>query len=264
LTHQDYQDMLAAQALNALDLNDSKLLEAHLESCPDCRSQLSNLQNTAACLAFAAIEGKPFKPAAEIRGRILQAIRPEVSPSANVTRLNQKRVRPWTTAQMWGAIAAGVFIVLSAWLFVLWRENRVVRGEMVRLRRQVQEMQVQRDRRQEAIALMTAPGTRMTELAGTGEMPGAHATLAFDKNGRAILMAKGLPPPPEGKAYQLWFIAGGRAMPGKVFVTDSSGAGMLNDQIPAVALNAAVFAVTLEPQSGVTQPTGAMYLKSLS
>ena len=135
---------------------------------------------------------------------------------------------------------------------------------MVQLRGQVQEAKNQLARLHEAIELVAAPGTRMSELTGTSEMPGAHATLAFDKNGRAILMAKGLPPPPAGKAYQLWFIAGGRPMPGKVFSTDSSGAGMVNDQVPAEALNAAVFAITLEPENGVQQPTGPMYLKSTS
>lgn len=104
----------------------------------------------------------------------------------------------------------------------------------------------------------------MMELAGTKVMPQAHAMLAYDKNGRAILMAKGLPPAPAGKAYQLWFIAGGQPMPGKVFTTDASGSGSLKDQIPPEARNSAVFAITLEPESGVNSPTGEMYLISAS
>lgn len=278
MTHENYQEMLAAQALNALDPNDVQLLEAHLKGCSDCRSQLLDLQNTAAWLAFTAIDAKPVAPASDVRERILQTVRSEISTSgkssavaeparstsSNVIPFDQKRPRTWTSTHMWAAIAAGVFIVLSLWLVVLWRENRVVMGELAQLNRQIQEAKKQQARLQEAIELVAAPGTRMAELAGTTEMPGAHATLAFDKNGRAILMAKGLPPPPTGKAYQLWFIAGGRPMPGKVFTTDSSGAGMVNDQIPAAALNVAVFAVTLEPENGVQQPTGAMYLKSIS
>ena len=75
-------------------------------------------------------------------------------------------------------------------------------------------------------------------------------------------MAKGLPLAPAGKAYQLWFIAGGRPIPGKVFSAAPSGDGALNDQIPPVALNNAVFAITLEPEGGVQAPTGAIYLRS--
>ena len=254
--------MLAAQALNALDVEDARRLEAHLATCAECRSQLSELQNTAAWLAFAAIEGKPVEPSLELRGRILQATRSD-SVKSNVVDLNQKR-RTWTTAQTWAAIAAGlVFAVLGAWLFVVWRQNQNAKNEVTRLNTQVQQAQAERDRLQEAIAFMTAPGTRMSELTGTSEMPNARAMLAFDQSGRAILMAKGLPPPPAGKAYQLWFIAG-RPMPGKVFTTDSSGSGMLNDHVPAEARALAVYAVTLEPANGVQQPTGAIYLKSKS
>ena len=114
----------------------------------------------------------------------------------------------------------------------------------------------------EAIEIVNAPGARMSELAGTKEMPGAHGMVAYDKNGRAILMAKGLPPPPAGKAYQLWFIAGGKPMPGKVFMTDASGTGTLTDNMPSAAMNAPIFAITLEPMGGVQTPTGAIYLSS--
>ena len=254
--------MLPAQALNALDAEDARRLEAHLATCAECRSQLSELQNAAAWLAFAAIEGKPVEPSLKLRGRILAAARSD-SVKSNVVDLNQKR-RTWTTGQRWAAIAAGlVFAVLGTWLFVVWRQNQNARNEVTLLNTQIQEAQVERDRLQEAIAFMTAPGTRMSELTGTAEMPGAHAMLAFDQSGRAILMAKGLPPPPAGKAYQLWFIAG-RPMPGKVFTTDSSGSGMLTDHVPAEARASAVYAVTLEPAGGVPQPTGAIYLKSRS
>jgi anti-sigma-K factor RskA len=119
-----------------------------------------------------------------------------------------------------------------------------------------------RAQQREAMEIVTAPGARMAELAGTKEMPGAHGMVAFDKNGRAILMAKGLPRPPAGKAYQLWFIAGGKPMPGKVFMTDESGMGSLTDYMPKEAMESAVFAITLEPSGGVPAPTGAIYLRS--
>ncbi len=53
-------------------------------------------------------------------------------------------------------------------------------------------------------------------------------------------------------------------MPGKVFTPDSAGNGVLQDQIPAVALNSAVFAVTLEPAGGMPTPTGEIFLHSSS
>jgi len=68
---------------------------------------------------------------------------------------------------------------------------------------------------------------------------------------------------PEGKAYQLWFIVGNNApMPGKTFVPDAEGRGILNDHMPQTALNAPVFAVTVEAASGASAPTGPIFLRS--
>ncbi|CAN5887142.1 anti-sigma factor [soil metagenome] len=277
MAHENHKDMLAAQALNALEAAEMRDLEAHLQSCAECRSQLSEFETTAAGLAFASIETRPLEPSMELRGRILEAVRSDAtartitkksrdghwSQPANVVSLKQPRT--WSSAQTWQAIAAGMVLVgLGATLFVFWKQNREAKQELARLSAQVRDAHQQLIQQREAIDLVTAPGTRMTELAGTKLMPEAHAMLAYDKNGRAILMAKGLPPAPAGKAYQLWFIAGGKPMPGKVFTTDASGAGALKDQIPPEARNAAVFAITLEPEKGVQSPTGEMYLSSAS
>jgi anti-sigma-K factor RskA len=77
------------------------------------------------------------------------------------------------------------------------------------------------------------------------------------------LMANKLPNVPEGKAYQLWFIVGNNPpMPGKTFVPDTEGKGMMKDEMPTAALRSAVFAITMEPASGVPAPTGPIYLRS--
>lgn len=273
MAHEDYKEMLAAQALTALEDAEVRDLEAHLQSCTECRSQLSELEDTATGLAFTSLEARPLEPSPQLRGRILEAVRADAavrgiskqaedghrrSPS-NVVPLKQ-HTPAWSSAQTWGAIAAGIVITgLVATLFVLWTQNRQARRELAALTAQVRDAQQQLIQQRQVMEIVAAPGTRMTELTGTKVMPGAHATIAYDKNGHAVLMAKGLPPPPAGKAYQLWFIAGGKPMPGKVFATDASGTGTLNDQVPTEALGEAVFAITLEPKDGMPAPTGAIY-----
>jgi hypothetical protein len=278
MAHEDYKEMLAAEALGALDAGDAIALEAHLQSCSECSSQRSEWENTAASLAFAALGAKTLEPSPQLRSKILEAVRNDAAvvtqakttdgdraPASNVIPLSHGRLRTWTAAQAWGAIAAGlVFVILFASLFILWNQNRAARRELARLSEQVRDAQEQVSRQREAIEIMAAPGTRMSELSGTSVMPDAHAMLAYDKSGRAILMAKGLPPAPAGKAYQLWFIADGRPMPGKVFTTDESGTATMNDQVPVEARNAATFAITLEPENGVRLPTCAICLSSQS
>ncbi|MEP6921411.1 MAG: anti-sigma factor [bacterium] len=272
MVHEDYKEMLVAQALTALDSAEARTLAVHLQDCHECRSQLGGWEATAATLSF---ETTALEPSAKLREKILTAVRSDAAntmrSSATATRRQTPNVIPiessrrrWSTAQTSLAIAASLaLITLGAALFVIWRQNTEAKRELAQVSVQMRDAQQQLARQHEAMEIVATPGARMSELAGTKEMPGAHAMIAYDKTGRAFLMAKGLPPAPAGKAYQLWFIKEGKPMPGRVFATDASGQGTLNDQIPAEALNAsAVFAITMEPENGVPAPTGKVYLSS--
>lgn len=280
MTHEDcetYRELLAAAALTALDAEDARALTTHLESCADCHSEMNAWEDTA---AFLALEAKPLEPSALLRERILVSVRAEgrahSSNNDRAERLVPPKVsqgnskvlafeRPqrdvWASLRSFGAIAATlVFGALIISLLVLWQQNRATQNELARLATEMQRTKAQLNHERAVVELLTSPDAHMAKLAGTNIAPGAHAMLAYDKNGHAMLMAKGLPAAPKGMAYQLWFIAGTRPMPGKVFQTDASGNAMLEDQLPVEALNAATFAVTLEPQAGVAAPTGPMYL----
>lgn len=246
MVHEDYKQMIPARALSALDAGEARALNDHLSECDECRMELQEWEATAAAMAVSA---KPMEPSPEVRERLLNEIRkeltvPEVVPFRSATR------NIWTSFGSLGAIAAVILATaLIVGLIVLWRENRAMRAELARA--------------QEFLQLVNTPGSRVTELKGTAVGPGATAKLVYDNNGRAMLMAYQLPNVPEGKAYQLWFIVGNDPpMPGKTFVPDNTGQGTLKDQMPQAALNAAVFAITMEPAGGVPAPTGQIYLSS--
>ena len=272
MIHEDYKEMLALQALDALEETDAPELEDHLATCVECRAELSELREASSLLAFAATE---LEPPAALRSRILESVHPEHSltradvdrePAAtsNVVPLASRTGRHWSFAQKFGALAAALaFVALLASLFVLWNRNAALHREIARLANQSVEQQQMLAHERQALALLTAQDAAKLELAGTPMAQKAHAMLAYDrKTGRAVLMVEGLPAAPADKAYQLWFIAKGHPMPGKVFTTDASGNAMMSDEVPAEARQHAVFAVTLEPRSGVNAPTGQMYLLS--
>ncbi len=266
MAHDDYIQMMAAQSLSALDESDARTLEAHLAGCEECRLEMSEWEETA---AFISLDAEPLQPSPELRARILSSVSTPMferlrrdSEAAKVIDMPVVAARPSSRWQTWTAIAASVLFVVSAiGLALLWRQNSENREELARLTDQAEQMNREVTEQRDAMTILTGPGARLAALAGTNMAPTAHATLAYNQSGRAILMTKDLPPAPAGKAYQLWFIAGGQPLPGKVFHTDRSGAGMLKDQIPDHALNA-VFAITLEPEGGVEKPTGQIYLKS--
>lgn len=181
----------------------------------------------------------------------------------------RKFVQLSRSAFLGGAIAASLVIVaLSVALASLWTRQRRMSEEMARMNARRNEAEQRLADAGEALAreretaeLLAAPEARMMTLSGTAAAPGARARFAYDRRtGRAILYAYDLPPAPAGKAYQLWFIAGGRPLPGRVFRTDAAGRGVLREQVPPEGLDAQIFAVTLEPEEGVPSPTGDKYL----
>ncbi len=272
MNHEDYKGMLSANALSALDSADARALASHLEVCGDCRLELSGWQETASFMAFNV---DPSEPSIQVRERIVAAVHAEAVRSSNLesdpkstSRLlsfEPPRRNMWTSLGSFGAIAAAfIMVAMLAGLFLLWRQNRSDRDELTRLATQMRETNEQLANERVLVALLSTPGARMTQLSGTNAAPGAHAMLAYDKTGHAMLMTRNLPAAPPGKVYQLWFIKDDRKMPGKVFMPDPRGNGVLEDQIPASAMESAVYAITLEPTGGVQIPTGAIYLVSAS
>lgn len=276
MTHAEYKEMLAPRALDALDGEELRSLDAHLEACAECRTELDALRADAALLAYNVA---PVAPSAEVRARILAQVGAEpradggtargakvdaAAPPTNVVPFARAPgvVRISRPAFLLGSVAASLAIVaLSVLLAVLWKRNDELRAELARgaaeRRRQEQELARLREDR----LLIASPAARVAELAGTEKAERARARLVYDQNtGRAVFVADNLPAAPPGKAYQLWFIADGKPLPGAVFNTDQSGHGETHDLIPPHGRHASVFAVTLEPSGGVAAPTGDKYL----
>jgi anti-sigma-K factor RskA len=241
MVHDDYKEMIPARALSALDAAEERALNEHLENCSECRQELEQWQATAAALSLMP---EPAEPSPEVRQRILSEVRKDLSSTPEVIPFRSTTRNIWSSFGTLGAIAAVVlFAALAIGLAVLWRQNQ-------RLARE-----------REFVELVNTPGARVTELRGIDPGLSATAKLAYDRNGRAILMASKLPSVPQGKAYQLWFIVGNNPpMPGNTFVPDSGGSAVLRAEIPPEAID--VFAVTVEPAGGSSAPTSPIYLRS--
>jgi hypothetical protein len=273
MNHQEYQDLLTLHALDALDASDARAVEEHLATCQQCRAELLALKDVAGLLAHAAT---PTEPSAELRERILTNVRSEkdrdkvsAQPSARVVDLSTRRQsRAWSNLLRMAAAIAMIAMLIG--IVVLWRRDARLQQEIARLSGQLNEQQreIARDRdalaqEREALGMLTSPNMKRMELAGTQTAQNARGSFVLDpKTGHAMLMTSGLPATPPEMAYELWFIADGRKMPGKVFTVDAAGRAMVSDQVPLEARERGVFAITLEPKQGVTSPTGAIYLIS--
>ena len=228
--------MIPAHALSAFDAADERALSEHLAGCAECRRDLAEWEATAASLALSA---DAIEPSPEVREKILKSV-------SSVVPFPRSQQNLWQRLGSLGSIAAVLaFVTLAVSVVVLWQQNRRLRQE------------------NEVVQILSSPGARVKDLKGTTEAPGASAKIVFDWTGRALLITSGLPQPPQGKEYQLWFIEPKRSpRPGKTFSTDNDGRGQLEERVSEVDREYSVFAVTLEPAGGVKSPTGAIYLRS--
>jgi len=244
MVHDDYKEMIPARALSALDAAEERALNEHLENCAECRKELEDWQVTAAALSLAP---DPAEPSPQVRERILSEVRKDLSSTPEVIPFRSPSKRNiWSSFGSLGAIAAVVlFAALSIGLAVLWRQNQRLTNA------------------KEFVELVNTPGAKVSELRGIDPGQSATAKLAYDRTGRAILMASKLPSVSQDKAYQLWFIVGDKPpVPGKTFVPDNKGNVVLKDEIPRDAIDANVFAITVEPARGSSAPTSPVYLRS--
>ncbi len=187
MTHEDYKELLVAQALTALDVEDARALTTHLESCADCRSEIGEWEETAAVLAF---DAEQREPSAHLRQRILESARTdrrngqlingrlgavtEPRPGdSRVLEFERPQRNVWTTLGSFGAIAAVlVFAALIISLAVLWQQNRATQRELARLANETQRAKAQLDHERSVVQLLTSPDAHMAKLAGTNVAPG--------------------------------------------------------------------------------------------
>lgn len=245
-----------AYVLDALAPAERAAFEAHLESCPECAREVRDFAATAALLARAvAVEPPP-----ELREAVLLRIRAEgtaepgtaqrptaqhpttVSPTARhraPAAVRPPARRPWLRWALAACLAAAVGLGGVA----AWQYQRADEAQQSAHRAQAGA---------EALAaVLTAPDAR---LVSGRAADGATGTVVVSRDrDRAVFVASGMPSPPAGRVYQMWFAdPAGSMRPAGLLDPARPGAPALL----AGAVGAATgVGVTLEPAGGSAAPT---------
>jgi anti-sigma-K factor RskA len=228
----EIHDAAGAYALDALDDLERARFEAHLSRCATCRQDVADFRATARLLGAAAAEDPP--PA--LRDSVLSAIR-DVRQESPFGLQGKRRsgARPWITAL---GVAAAVAIIGLLSVFAIDARN-------------------QRDDAQLLAATLAAPDARTVDLAPVGTDAGAGRIVWSESEGRAVLVLDSMPPPADGRTYELWFIEGDTPRPiGTFDPTDGRVVEVLDD----LPTNAQMIGVTDEPASGSELPTTPILL----
>ncbi|WP_371618947.1 anti-sigma factor domain-containing protein [Streptomyces sp. NBC_00454] len=224
-----------AYVLDALPPAERTAFEAHLESCPECAREVRDFAATAALLARAvAVEPPP-----ELREAVLRRIRAEGAAEPGTAPHTTPARRPWLRWALAACLAAAAGLGGVA----AWQYQRADDARQSAHRAQAGA---------EALTVvLTAPDAR---LVSGRTADGATGTVVLSRaRDRAVFVAAGMPSPPAGRVYQMWFAdpAGAMRPAGLLDPVRPGAAALLAGPVGA----ATGIGVTLEPAGGSAAPT---------
>lgn len=221
----DMHSLMAPYALDALDLDERDRFESHLDQCVDCQVEMAGFMATAVRLGDAVSQNPP--PA--LRERLLAEIATTSQQRPLVTVLSERRSLRRTLPRL--AVAAAFVIgAVGAGGYAVERQNAA-------------------DERDQHLAISQVIGADdVTSDAKSFDAGGTVKLYASPSVDSAVIIAKGLPSPGEGKVYQVWMIDKSGPTSQGTFV--DSG-----EMIMKGVAGADRVAVTVEPEGGSSQPT---------
>jgi anti-sigma factor RsiW len=199
MTHHDIEELLGAYALDAVDPDEARRVEAHLAECPRCRAEVADHREVAALLTSGATEAPPDRTWDRIAAELGDAPPPVPIEVALGRRRDVRATR--SRGVLTGLAAAAAVVVIAVMGAVLVQQ----RGDLSDVRRDLAVAQAAGD--EEVAALLADPATQVVDLDHQDGSPGARAIVGED--GDAILLAAGLPDLGPGRTYQLWGLPSG-------------------------------------------------------
>jgi anti-sigma-K factor RskA len=238
------RDLAAAYALGALAPDEARRFEAFLAGSPEAQREVAEYREVAALLAL----GGEAAPSPDLRQRVLDRV-----AAAKGVALGPTRGRG--PALLWVALAATLIAVAGLGLNL-----RAAQGELRDLRDLLSDTQGRLAAREATLNAIFEPGVQMYQLTASGN-PEPGMQLFYDRQReRVIIHGFRLPQVPENSAYQLWFIRDGKPVPSVTFKPEADGHARV-EQIPVpTGGDVSAAAVTVEPESGSTQPTMPIFL----
>jgi anti-sigma-K factor RskA len=247
MTHEEASELLAALALDAVDVAEREQIEAHVAQCPRCQIELDSLREVASAMGN-TVSALPEGLWSSISTRIYEDQNTEPPPElilgglTESSRLIQSRRamsarRTRTLVGSCSALAAAAIVVLA---FSLASAN----GHVSRL-----NSALSRSANNVVQAALSTPGHKLVNLKSSAQVELAQFVLLPD--GRGYLVKSNMPALSSNETYQLWGIINGTPI----------SIGLMGDSPNEVGFTVSggptpsSLDVTVEPAGGTQMPT---------
>jgi anti-sigma-K factor RskA len=244
MTHDEMTELLGAYALDAVDDDERRELDLHVEECASCRREVARHREVAALIAAAENAQAPVvPPRADVWTSIAGAISdsradaPVVVPIETARRIH--RPSPRATVRFLGAAAAILLIAVISLEFQIGRLNNHVAAINTEL--------TSRDSASQLASALLSPSHHSIEL--TSSSGRDVATVVLQRTGESFFVNRALGHLSAGRTYQLWTLVNGQAVSLGVL----GGAPSIDEfrfQNPMTT-----FMVNVEPAGGTPAPT---------
>jgi anti-sigma-K factor RskA len=218
---------VAAYALGALDPAEAEAFAVHLKTCAVCREELGEFERVVSALPMSA----PGHVAPHgLRERVLEAVAAEPRPGRAATVRTARSRWRWPALPRPALALGGVAAVIAILVF----------GGL------------------ELSGGGPAP-TRVYSAQVIGSGATAKVTVT---DGHAELIVRHMPPPPQGKIYEVWLArANGKPQPtSALFSVTRKGSGDV--AVPGSVRGVRIVMVTPEPAGGSQVPTHAPVIRA--
>ncbi|MEE1800096.1 MULTISPECIES: anti-sigma factor [unclassified Streptomyces] len=239
MTTADLHTLTGAYALHALAPEERAEFERHLEACHACSQEVRELSATAARLGRAVAVTPP--PA--LKEQVLRRIAAERQDPPKVTH-RQARSGGGGRGRALSRFALAACLAAVAGLggVAVW-QNQEARDAR-------QEARAAQRHSEELTAVLAAPDA---QVATGGLTNGATGSVIVSRaRDRAAFVATGMPKPPSGKVYELWYNDGGTMRAAGLLNPATGSASVLMD---GPVDGASGMGITVEPAGGSEQPT---------
>lgn len=223
MSHEEVTDLLALEAVGALEPSAREVMERHLATCAACTHTAAQYADVASMLP-AALE--PVSPPARLRRNLMAQVYAEASAPAAL---------PWWK-RLVAAIpanraftAVGAVAVIAAIAFGIWG----------------------------AAGRNASPGAVSYMVSGT------TATGALDVSATgtpAVLTVKGLEPLPATEVYEVWLIPSTGSPKGVAFLSPGLNGSGWSAVVPESLTGFTSIAATVEPAGGSPTPSNTEVL----